>query len=317
MAPETLIPDILDRIDVGVVVLCRDMRIRYWNRFMASHTGRAAEVLLGEDLFGAFPDMAEDLIRRRCGVVFLLGQFAFSSWEQRPYLFECHSRLQLTGGLKTMRQDCTFLPLKDDDGQVSHCCMVIKDVTQVAAYQGQLQKALAQLSELSSRDGLTGVWNRRRLDELVEVEFSRHRRYGSPLAIAMVDIDKFKRLNDDHGHPFGDEVLREVAQCVAGSIRTSDTVGRYGGEEFMLILPGIDGDQLHQAGERFRQAVQGLSFLCEGQTVRVTVSIGLCSAGPRHASAADAIGAADQALYRAKEGGRNRVELAAQATGES
>lgn len=216
MTPDSLIPGILDRIDVGVVMLCREMRIRYWNRFMASQTGRFQEELLGQEIFSAFPELPEHWLRRKCEIVLLLKQFAFSSWEQQPYLFECRSRLPLTSGLSTMRQDCTFLPLKDEAGEISHFCIIIKDVTEVAVYQQQLKKALADIEEISIRDGLTGIFNRRHIEGLAHTEFGRHKRYGSPLVLAMLDIDQFKGLNDQYGHQFGDQVLRSLAECLAG-----------------------------------------------------------------------------------------------------
>ncbi len=306
---DNLIPDILDRIDVGVLVLDRELRVRHWNRFMAAHTGRRADELLGREVFAAFPELPEAWLRRKCAMVFTLGQSAFSGWQQRPYLFPCKSRLPLTAGLKHMRQDCTFLPLKVGRGEVDHVCVVITDVTEVAVYQQQLKKALAEIEELSARDGLTGVFNRRRLDELLELEFSRHKRYSSCLALALLDIDHFKSLNDTHGHQFGDEVLRGLARSMEQTVRVTDSVGRYGGEEFLIIMPGIDGEQGVAAAERFRRLVEGLSFVHEGEEVRITVSIGVCEVRPRHAAAADAVGDADAALYDAKDRGRNLVVL--------
>lgn len=308
--PDTLIPDILDRIDVGVLVLDSELRIRHWNRFMAAHTGTRADELLGQEVYAAFPGLDEEWLRRKCAMVFTLGQSAFSGWQQRPYLFKCKSRLPLTAGLKTMRQDCTFLPLKSGPGKVDHVCLVIKDVTEVAVYQLQLNKAMAEIEELSARDGLTGVYNRRHLDKLLEVEFGRHRRYGAPLCVAMLDIDHFKSLNDTHGHQFGDEVLKGLASSLEITIRATDEVARYGGEEFLIIMPGLKAEQGLAAGERFRRMAQELSFSIEGEEVRITVSIGVCEVAPRHAAAAEAVGDADAALYDAKDRGRNRVVLA-------
>lgn len=310
MTPDSLIPGILDRIDVGVMILCRDMRIRYWNRFLASHTGRSQDELLGQGIFSAFPDLSEPWLRRKCEIVFLLKQFAFSGWEQQPFLFECPSRLPLTSGLSTMRQDCTFLPLRDEDGEVNHVCLIVKDATEVAVYRRQLEKALADIEEISIRDGLTGVFNRRHIEQLARTEFARHKRYGSPLVVNMLDIDRFKGLNDRYGHQFGDRVLRNLAECLSGRIRMTDFIGRYGGEEFLLIMPGIGGDQGKVAAELFRQTIESLSIPNGDEMIHVTASMGVCEAGPRHQTLSDVIGEADRALYSAKERGRNTVVLA-------
>lgn len=173
----------------------------------------------------------------------------------------------------------------------------------------ELQKALLasnrQLEELTRTDPLTGLRNRRSFDQELVNRFAHALRYGRPLAMAMIDIDHFKRVNDECGHQTGDEVLRQVGSVLRRCTRQTDLAARYGGEEFAVILPETTLFDALQFAEKIRASVAVAAI-----TPRVTVSIGL--AAMPHTSFAHAqefLAAADEALYRAKENGRNRVEF--------
>ena len=182
-----------------------------------------------------------------------------------------------------------------------------------------LESALTQerLKLAGLTDGLTGVQNRRYFEHRCQVEISQARRYKHPLACMFLDIDKFKRINDHHGHPAGDEVLRRVAQVISSQLRAGDTIARYGGEEFVVLLPRSEIHHSRQIAERIRRSIEETEVEANsGQVIKVTVSIGLSMlaevqvAGPPPQQAEALIAAADQALYQAKHGGRNRVVCA-------
>jgi diguanylate cyclase (GGDEF)-like protein len=182
---------------------------------------------------------------------------------------------------------------------------------QVAERTAALQAANAALEHLATRDPLTGLHNRRSLDaRLVEAQ-ALDRRYGRQNGrvhgLLLVDVDHFKRINDTHGHPAGDAVLRQLAQLLQGSVRVTDVVARFGGEEFALLLPELSGplDAL-MAAEKIRTAVETASFPEVGA---LTVSIGASLASPDDADVRPLIDRADAALYEAKRGGRNAVVL--------
>ena len=156
-------------------------------------------------------------------------------------------------------------------------------------------------------DGLTGAFNHRYFYARIEEEFSRARRHSSPLSCIMVDIDRFKRINDTYGHLQGDAVLAELSKVLMGYVRREDTVARYGGEEFAILLPGTDSDEAVNIAERLREIVEGHLFPCEGNTVQVTVSLGVSTLREDTGNETELIKAADEALYRAKEEGRNCV----------
>jgi diguanylate cyclase (GGDEF)-like protein len=172
----------------------------------------------------------------------------------------------------------------------------------------RLQDMLEQQSFL---DGLTGLWNRTFLDKRLEVELNVARRYGRPLSLALADIDRFKQLNDTHGHLFGDVVLQGIADAFRSYARGSDIVARYGGEEFAILLTDTGVKAAAQVTERLRIAAEIRSFELNGRSVSVTASFGVvCSDDLGAAVTSEAmLSAADRALYASKDAGRNCVHL--------
>lgn len=182
-----------------------------------------------------------------------------------------------------------------------------------ASLAGQAAIALenARLHAMVERqalvDGLTGLANRRRSEEMLHLEHSRADRLGAPLAFVLADVDRFKKINDKHGHPEGDGVLREIANLLAETVREIDVAGRWGGEEFAIILPGTDLAGGAQLAERMRVALEESQVTAEdGSVIPVTASFGVASF-PENRTEADLVAAADAALYQAKRSGRNRV----------
>lgn len=164
-----------------------------------------------------------------------------------------------------------------------------------------LRQANADLERLATRDALTGLLNRRGLEHALRTEFARHRRSGRAFALVLADVDHFKRINDEHGHDAGDEVLASIAQALQKSCRASDIVGRYGGEEFLLLMPETPHEGAVVACEKLRAAIAALPG-----RVPVSMSFGIVPRAADFGVAEQALKAADQALYRAKAEGRNR-----------
>jgi two-component system, cell cycle response regulator len=162
----------------------------------------------------------------------------------------------------------------------------------------------------ASTDGLTALPNRRRLDERAAEAIAVAERYGRPLACLMIDVDHFKRINDTHGHAAGDEVLREAARRLCSACRSADFVGRYGGEEFTVIMPETDLEGGVAAGERFRATLAAHPVHATGTEIWITASVGVAGWEAGMEGLQDLYAPADRALYRAKQLGRNRVVAA-------
>jgi len=160
---------------------------------------------------------------------------------------------------------------------------------------------------MATTDSLTGLANRKLIMADLVAHLEHHRRYGTDFSLLMIDIDYFKRINDSHGHLVGDAVLVQLAQVFKEILRSLDSAGRYGGEEFLIILGQIDNRQALQTAERIRQVVDQHEFVCGEVSIHATVSIGVAGALVEEGSSTGLIDRADKALYEAKAGGRNRV----------
>ncbi|HYW61806.1 MAG TPA: GGDEF domain-containing protein, partial [Bradyrhizobium sp.] len=173
----------------------------------------------------------------------------------------------------------------------------------------QLKEAYKRIEELAELDELTGAFNRRCIMRMLDDEIARAQRNRTPFSVALIDLDWFKRINDAYGHPTGDEVLRTFAITIFANIRAIDRLGRYGGEEFLLILPDTTRDTAARILDRQRDIVAGLDWSAFSHGMNVTISAGVAALGP--SETADALLArADSALYKAKAQGRNRIATA-------
>ncbi|MCP3726974.1 diguanylate cyclase [Paraburkholderia sp. CNPSo 3272] len=301
----TLADLVVERVGFGIFVVDRDMNVLSWNRFMQDHSGVTAEDVIGRSIFERFPDLPRAWLTRKVESVFQLGSFAFSSWEQRPYLFQFDHDRPITGGVDYMQQDCTFMPLMRGRDVIA-VCVTISDVTHVSVMQREREDAVARLREYADRDGLTGIANRRFFETRLADEFLRWQRYGGELSMLLFDLDHFKRINDEFGHVAGDTVLRSMAQRVSGVVRKQDVFGRFGGEEFALLLPCTPLDDALYVAEKIRRTIGDEPIEVQGVIVPVTASVGAATARTGAPDYEGMINEADAALYTAKRQGRNR-----------
>jgi diguanylate cyclase len=174
---------------------------------------------------------------------------------------------------------------------------------------GELRKRLHEAHRKASSDALTGIANRLGFDERLALELARFKRYGKPLSLLVIDVDHFKRVNDQYGHKAGDLVLKTIAQTLRQNVRTTDFLARFGGEEFVTLLPDTDGSAAWQVAEKLRESVFECGFHHQGQRVTITISIGIASFSS-NSTFEQVFERADTALYSAKTGGRNRCVTA-------
>jgi diguanylate cyclase (GGDEF)-like protein len=198
-------------------------------------------------------------------------------------------------------------------GHIQGVLFVMATLVMVATVIGyssmHAQRLLLQLEKMARTDQLTGMLNRRSLEESAQREVERAARSGEPLWVFMVDVDHFKRINDRHGHQTGDRVLQQVAAALHATLRPYDVLGRYGGEEFALVLPGLGTSAAVVVAERLRAAVQQPAADRNLSLVELTVSVGAAQVAPGETSWFQALGRADAALYEAKQTGRDRAVI--------
>jgi len=183
-----------------------------------------------------------------------------------------------------------------------------QSLTQPAAMAVENARLFDEVQRLATLDGLTSTYNRRHFMDLAQLQYDNARRFGHPLTAMMLDVDHFKRINDRHGHHVGDQVLRALAERCRGALRSVDVLGRYGGEEFAIVLPGTTQ---HNAAtvlaERIRKRVADEPIKTDDGAVKVTVSVGVAELDAEMRGPEDLLKRADAALYEAKQAGRNRV----------
>jgi len=297
--------DMIQSIDVGMVVIDKDYTVQVWNSFMANHSGKHGAEVIDFSLFATFPDLPKNWLKRKVESVFLIKNRAFTTWEQHPYLFRFKNYRPITGTADFMYQNVTFVPLVSASGEINHVCIIVYDVTDYVVHKFDLLDANQKLEQLSQTDFLTQLNNRGHWEELLELEFRRNQRTKQPCSLVMFDIDHFKKVNDTYGHQAGDEVIRVTSQLLRDMLRNTDIAGRYGGEEFVIILIDTDAEGAKIVAERLRKNIEACTVTHEDVDIRFTVSLGIAELTDQQSDHKQWIENSDKALYVAKEGGRN------------
>lgn len=287
---------VLDHLPFGMMVVDKAIRCRYWNR-------------QSEALF----DLPPGFVRQGIAMEEVLRQIARNGI-YGPGDVEDHvaRRLKIIGGFQAhafelTRPDGRSLRIMGApvliEGEAEGLVLLQEDITEHKNYQATLER-------LATTDHLTGLLNRRAFLDATEREIRRAHRYGQPLALIMLDVDHFKRINDSHGHPAGDEVLRRIAATCRGMLRDGDLMGRLGGEEFAITLVQPPLQVASAVAERLRKAVSELGIEFGGERLAVTISLGIAEVGEGITSLDHLISRADACLYTAKREGRNRACVA-------
>lgn len=301
--------EMLHNIDVGLVVLDKEYNVQIFNGFMENHSGLLPREVKGQSLFDLFDEIPQDWFERKAESVFLLKNKAFTIWEQRPYLFKFDSYRPVTGSADFMYQNTTFIPLLSSTGEVSHLCLLVYDVTDNATHKMSLEKANEELAILSQTDGLTGLLNRTYWESCLQAEYKRWTRSQHSSSLVMLDIDHFKNVNDSYGHMVGDEVIRHLSTLIRKHVRETDISGRYGGEEFTILLSDTSVKNAYVFSERLRRAVDAAVVKYNDIELKYTISLGVAEVEPSIKNYEAWIECADAALYQSKESGRNKVTL--------
>ncbi len=230
--------------------------------------------------------------------------------EKHPYVYVIlltarNRKEDVIQGLEAGADDYMIKPFDTHELKVR-----VRAGCRIIQLQQDLMAALETTQFQARHDSLTGLLNRRAILDILPNELARAKRNGGLIGVVIADLDHFKRINDTFGHLTGDAVLKEVAKRMMSSKRPYDSIGRYGGEEFIVVLPGCDKESARSMAERFRCLLNDAPIMTQEGVFKVTMSLGVASVDGSEDHAPDSIiQAADAALYRAKAGGRNRVEL--------
>ncbi|UCH81500.1 MAG: sensor domain-containing diguanylate cyclase [Nitrospiraceae bacterium] len=296
-----ILNQVFDAINIGIVILDREMKVKKWNRWMEINSGINADKILDSSVYDFFPDLENPKFIRSCKSVFSFGNFCFFSQKLHKHLFQFKSSGYLNADFEFMQQNCAMGPLRNEENEIQYLFIYVQDVTEVAVYE-------RKLIEMNMKDGLTGIYNRRYLESRLKEEFSRHKRYSGNFSVIMFDLDHFKDVNDEHGHQCGDFILKSVCARISSIIRNIDIFARYGGEEFCCLLPETSKDGAIYVAERFREAIEEQDNHFDDLNIKVTISLGVANLKDNISSPEMLLKMADDALYRAKNEGRNRVE---------
>ncbi|NAW96429.1 diguanylate cyclase [Vibrio sp. V42_P2S4T144] len=302
------VTQILDTMDSGLIVLDQEYKVCVWNSFMQSYSGVLSQEILGECLFEHFEELPRTWLETKIKAAADLETRSFSSWENRPYLFKFNNFSPVSNSSDFMYQEL-ITPLIGLSGEVSHIAIQVNDVSETARNRIHLKETNQHLSEISRKDGLTGLFNRAYWEQSLKDEFAHLKVIDGPCSLVIFDIDHFKKVNDTYGHPTGDEVIRRTSALLRKTARSSDICGRFGGEEFTVLLPHTNQEQACYFAERLRKRIEQEIVKVEDFLINYTISIGVCEYKPYFETHTQWLKSADAALYRAKENGRNQTCL--------
>jgi diguanylate cyclase len=290
---------IVEALGQGIFVVDAEGRVVYWNRTLAFASGIEMERAVGSSIFELFPELERTSFRRDLKSVLSFGNFAYFSQKLHGRLISLPAPPGSPPGFRYMEQNCVMGPMRTE-GRIAYAYVIIEDVTDTVDRE-------RRLDALAMKDVLTSAFNRRFFERRLDEEITRSGRYRRSLALVMLDIDHFKKVNDTYGHLFGDQALRAVVEAWTSGLRASDIVARYGGEEFCVLLPEAGREKALPLAERLRTSAAAAEIRCGELRGRITVSGGVAFLREGD-SPEDLLKRADDALYRAKDRGRDRIE---------
>lgn len=315
---------LFDHIPTGVFILSKDFRIIFWNRCMEEWTLLNRATLLNSGIFEHFPHLAPPKYRNRIAAIFSGGAPTVFSSQLHKHIIPAPLP---DGKLRVQYTLVTGIPA-GAPGEI-HALFSIQDVTSLTEAincynlehrklldemevrkkaENELKKLNSVLKEKSIRDGLTGLHNHRHFWSVMRRDYLLAERHDNDLALLLMDLDLFKKVNDVYGHLFGDSVLKGIGKIIQKCVRKTDVVSRYGGEEFAVLLPITDIAGARMIAENIRRTIEQHSFKCGQEKVRVTASIGVATVKEHKPDSPQRLlDMADTALYSSKELGRNRV----------
>jgi diguanylate cyclase (GGDEF)-like protein/PAS domain S-box-containing protein len=296
--PASFHEKLLDSLYDGVYFVDKDRRITYWNHGAETLTGYSATDAVGRNCFENFLEHVDEQ-----GCALCLNGCPLTSTMGDGQRREAEVYLRHKNGHR-VPVSVRVAPLRDAAGLVVGAVEIFTDVSE----KKKVERRVGELENLAFCDSLTGLLNRRFVELKVTQAILEHQEFGRNYGLLMIDVDRFKQVNDTVGHDAGDAVLRAVSQTLVQSLRALDIVGRWGGEEFLALLADPAAATLHDLAERCRRLVAESSVIVNGERLAVTVSVGGTLIN-RSDSASSAVRRADHLMYQSKAAGRNRSSI--------
>ena len=295
---------LLENLSSAIFIVDKNLRIRNFNDSFRALFYKTEDRILGELCGNALGCVFSVEENKNCGTTsncakcVLRDSLIKAFTEKIPAYKELLEREFFVDGKKVLKYfQYTTKYVRFNNNEM--VLIIVDDIT-------ELEKSYQKMKEMAITDGLTDLYNHNHIFRQLEEEIDKSERYGNPLSLFMLDIDFFKSINDTHGHQAGDEVLKKVSRCIKKSIRKIDIPGRYGGEEFMVILPQTNLEKALVSAERIRRTIEMLQPKNNGTPIDVTISGGVVTF--RSETALQLVEKADILLYKAKKNGRNRIE---------
>lgn len=296
----TIETTILDSIENGILVTDSELNIHFWNKWLASFTGIKKDTALKKNLEDLYPDTSFKLLKRKIKIALRLKSSSFLNSAVDQFVLPIELKKVTKFRFKHMRQDVVITPL--DEKKVS---VVIYDNTALLEAKAQIDEQIEILHRQATTDPLTGCYNRKMFSDQLQNETARSTRHGETYSVVIFDIDDFKSVNDLYGHPAGDQVLINIANLVHENLRKSDIFARWGGEEFIMLLPETNLQGAAVLADKIRHIIS--THDC-GPPGCKTCSFGVVEF-IQDETTEELINYADRALYFAKNNGKNQVAI--------
>lgn len=293
-----LLKRVMDSLPDGVYIADRERRISYWNNTAEFLTGYRSDEVVGKRCSDNFLTHGEDV-----GCLLCEGDCPLRRTIEDGRLRRADVYFRHRGGHR-VPVEVRVAPIRGTASEVVGVIELFNDNSR----QRAVRERARELARFAFLDPISQVGNRRYLEQQLSQYLDKHSKSGAPFGIILADLDEFKKINDTYGHVAGDSTLVAVARTLANCLRASDVVGRWGGDEFMAILPGVSREALARACEKFRRLVAQSTVRVDRSEVRMTVSVGAAIVAPGD-SPESLLNKADQRLYNSKQSGRNRVSL--------
>lgn len=299
---------IFETINNGIIILDENLNILAWNRWLEVRTNKKSSDMIGKNICKEFEYINESKLKRKIKSVLVTKNPSYYSIDPHRFLIDIKVNAIVNKVFESMQQDVTIVPY---DLEKKLVCLYIYDNTKLCEINFQLESLNEKLKNLSNCDPLTNVYNRRYFSEVSKQILFSTKKDTQSIGVIILDIDKFKNINDTYGHTVGDKVIISLAQNLKNIVRDSDIVSRFGGEEFVILMYNTNLENTQIVAEKVRKHILNLEVIDGELIIKFTISLGVALYDEiiDNKNIENTLKRADEALYVAKQNGRNQVRV--------